>query len=94
MGGREYYYLVAKRGNGQLVVAGPHEDRSTAETLGLTKLDVPYEIVALNTKDRSRATSIIKKRRLDAGDGLDESISPASHLPSRKPANSNPAQTL
>lgn len=75
---KEYYWIIANYG-GRLVVIGPKSTDSEAQSMAYEKLDVPFEIVPLQTRDRSRATSILKARKLEATGNLGQSIQRARH---------------
>lgn len=73
-----YFWIVANL-NGRLVVIGPKSSEDEANEFGYQKLDVPFDVVPLHTRDRAKATSQVKARRLDATGDLERSIQRARH---------------
>lgn len=75
---RDYYWVVAQW-QGRLIIIGPKDDERQASDFGFQKLDCPFSVVALPTRDKSRASSLLKARRLEHNDGLDKSMSRSLH---------------
>jgi len=71
--GRQYWWIVADFQN-RLVIIGPKDSEAEANEFGYQKLDVPFEVVALQTRDRSKAGAQLKARKLDASADLGQSI--------------------
>lgn len=76
--GRFYYYIVTNF-KGRTVVIGPKDTDVDANEFGYAKLDTPFQVVPLQTRDRKRATSIIKAQKLDSTGNLGSAIQPARH---------------
>lgn len=81
-----YYWIVTtltdpKSGAKRMVVIGPKNDESEANRYAYEKLDAncSFDIVGLPTKDRGRATSILKARRLTQTSNLSQSLQPSLH---------------
>ena len=73
-----FYWVIANL-RGRLVVIGPKPSEQEATEFAYQKLDVPFDIISLQTRDRNRATSQIKAKRLDATGNLEQSIQRAKH---------------
>ena len=66
--GREYWWIAADY-QGRLVIIGPKDSEAEANSFAYQKLDVPFEVVSLQTRDRNKAGAQLKARRLgDTGD--------------------------
>lgn len=76
---RTTYYWVIANLHGKLVIIGPKSSGDEANTFAYEKLDVPFEIVPLQTRDRAKATSQIKAMRLDQTGNLEQSIQRSRH---------------
>ena len=61
------------------MIIGPKNSETEAMEFGYQKLDTPFRVVELQTRDRARATSQLKAKKLDATGDLGESIRPARH---------------
>jgi len=75
---RTFYWIIANL-NGKLVVIGPKDTEADANSFAYEKLDVEFEIIPLDTRNRARATSIIKAKRLDATGDLAGALQRARH---------------
>ena len=75
---REFWWIVAKYGN-KLVIIGPETSEDAAFQLGQAKLDCPFEAVKLPTKDRGRATAMLKAREWKSTGNLDNALQRAKH---------------
>ena len=71
--GQVYYWIVANY-QSRLVIIGPKDSEQEANEFAYQKLDVPVEVVPLQTRDRSKAAAQLKARRLDSTGNLGESI--------------------
>ena len=76
--GQTYFWIVARYG-GRLVILGPKIDEQEANEFGYQKLDTPFDIIGLPTRDRARATSMIKARHLDDTGNLGQALQRARH---------------
>lgn len=77
---RPYYWIVADY-NGQLVVIGPKDTAEEANQFAYENLDVEFEVKELQTRDRARATSILKANRLEETGNLGQALQRARHRP-------------
>lgn len=75
---REYYWIVANMG-GRLVLIGPKDTADEANSFAYQKIDVPFQVVPLHTRNRATATSRVKAMRLDATGDLSLSVGRAMH---------------
>ena len=73
------YYWIYGRYNGKLVILGCKSSEEEANQYGYEKLDFNFDVVGLPTKDRGRATSMIKARVLDKTANIDTALQRASH---------------
>lgn len=81
---RTYYWIYGNH-NGRLFVLGCKSSEEEANQFGYEKLEIPFDVIGLPTKDRGRATSMIKARVLDNTADIDYSLQRASHTIKRKP---------
>lgn len=88
--GQEFFWTVTKfpYPNGHLVILGPYSSREDAEAKSYQELENPFEVVELNTRDRGKATAILKKRNLSSTSDLGSSLQRAGHQPPRAPDTS------
>lgn len=73
------YYWIYARNKGRLIILGAKSSEEAANQYGYEKLEVPFDVVGLPTKDRARATSMIKARLLDETNNLDIALRRATH---------------
>ena len=66
--GRDFFYICTKQ-DGRQVLLGPYNDEREAEDIAVEKLNTAYEVVSLPTKDRSKATQMIRHRMLRGSGG-------------------------
>lgn len=71
--GREFFWIVADF-RGRLVILGPLADPMEAQNFAYQKLDCPFEIVPLKTRDRAKASAMIKAKKLANTGNLGNSI--------------------
>jgi hypothetical protein len=74
----QHYWIVANL-DGHTVIIGPKDSLVEANEFAYSKLDVPFQVVPLQTVDKARATSQIKAMKLDATASLKDSIQRAKH---------------
>lgn len=74
----DYYYLACKL-DGRMILLGPYDTSEEAYAVGAKKLSTPYEVVALKTKDRSKATSIMRHKILNSSSDLGLSLRRMKH---------------
>jgi len=80
-----YWWLTTISIGGKLVVLGPYDSEESASEYGWSHLGSDFEVEQLSTRDMSKATRILKKRRLDATRDLGVSLQRAKHkLPTEK----------
>lgn len=73
------YYWITGNYNGRLFVIGPKSNEQEAYTMGYEKLDCPFDVVALKTRDKGAATGILKARLLERTGNLDQALQRARH---------------
>ena len=86
-----WYWVVTSYG-GRLVIIGPKSTESEATEFGYLKLDTEFKVVPLATRDRARATSQIKAKRLDITGDLGGALKFAMHQPPKPPKSSESQQ--
>jgi transposase len=80
-----YWWLTAISAGGKFVVLGPYDSEESASEYGWSHLGSNFEIEQLSTRDMSKATRMLKKKRLDATRNLDMSLQRAKHkLPDKE----------
>ena len=61
---RPWYWLCAvERESGTPIVDGPYDTEEEARRIGLEKIRDNFEVIALNTIDRAKATAEYRHRR-------------------------------
>lgn len=79
-GGQVDYYYIACKQDGHMVLLGAYESEAEAYEVAMKKLkNTPYEVVALKTKDRRKATSIMRHRILNSSSDLGLSLRRMKH---------------
>lgn len=76
--GRTFYWIVAYDQGKTIVLAGDY-DQATAERKGYEQLDCQFELVGLDTVDITRASRILKARKLAETHDLRESLERMKH---------------
>ena len=77
--GRDWAYLVTKS-NGRIVLLGPYTDAQEAEEVATNKITTVYEVVLLATRDRSKATQMLRHKMLQGQGGkLEDSLRRMKH---------------
>ena len=61
------------------MIIGPKMSEEEGTQWAYAHLDVAFDIVPLNTRDRARATSQLKARRLDTEGNLGQALQRARH---------------
>ena len=74
----EFYYIYCKS-EGKVCLLGPYNSESEANQVAVSKLSGAYEVIPLKTRDRSRATSILKHRLLTESGDLGEALRRVRH---------------
>jgi hypothetical protein len=78
--GHEYFWILAVAPvSRRPVILGPYQSEDEANRVGLEKVDGPFEVVPLSTRDTSKATKILKYRRFHKTAQLDEALKRAHH---------------
>ena len=81
----QYWWIVADW-NGKSVVIGPANSQEEANRMGYEKLDTQFNVVTLPTRDRGRATAMLKARKLQDGAGLNAALEKMRHkIPKQEP---------
>lgn len=73
------YYWAITNFRGQLGILGPHLTEADANNEAYEKFEGDFDIIPLETRNKSRATSIIKAKRLDATGDLEGALQRARH---------------
>lgn len=76
---REFFYILAQDA-GRTVLIGPFDTPEEARGIAWKTLDGYFQVIELPTRDRARATQIIKARKLVKTEDLSESIEPVKHV--------------
>lgn len=74
----EYFYIAAKL-NGRCVLLGPYDTEGEAYEVGSSKLNTAYEVIPLKTRDRGKATQIVRHRVLNESSNLALSLRRMKH---------------
>jgi hypothetical protein len=85
----EYAYITAewipKDGMGRpkpkrSVLLGPYPTEDKANEVGMQQLgNIPFEVIMLPTRDRGKATQMLRARKLNSGQDLDQSLQRVRH---------------
>ena len=78
--GQTYYWIVA-RYEGRLVIIGPKMSEEEANSWSYAHLDVPFDVMELNTRSRAHATSMVKAKHLDTTSDLGSSLQKSMSRP-------------
>ena len=76
---RPQYYWVVGLSQGRAIVLGPYKDEDAANSRGIERLEGDFEVIALPTRNESRATRMLKSKRLDDGSTLSEALKRIGH---------------
>lgn len=77
--GGNWFYIVTKL-NGRMVVLGSYDTAQEAESVAVEKLNTDYEVVAMPTKNRARATRMVRHKMLQGNGGnLEDSLRRMKH---------------
>lgn len=84
-----YWYITAewipKDGFGRpkapkSVLLGPYPSEDVASTTGMDRLgNIMFEVIELPTRDRGKATQLLRARKLNSGSGLDNALRRVGH---------------
>lgn len=73
------YWWIKTAHEGRLVILGPYNSEEEASQFGFQKLGSDFETYDLPTRDKSRATSMIKARILQQTSNLGIALQRAKH---------------
>ena len=77
--GGNYWYLVTKQ-DGRMVLLGPYGDEPEAAGVAMEKINTDYEIVQMPTRDRAKATQLLRHKILQGNGGnLEDSLRRMKH---------------
>ena len=77
--GRDYYYIVTKQ-DGRMVLLGSYNTAQEAESIAVEKLNSDYEVVQMPTRDRAKATQMLRHKMLRGNGGnLETSLKRMKH---------------
>jgi hypothetical protein len=76
---KKSYWWIKANYNGRLIVIGPKATEEEAYRTGYEKLECPFDVIELGTKDRAKATAHFKERRLEETGSLDLALKRAKH---------------
>jgi len=74
------YYYVWADDEGTNVLLGPFTTREEANRAAWGQLNCYFEIVELDTKDRAKATQVLKARKLEKTQDLRRSLERVKHI--------------
>lgn len=73
---RTYYWIYAPQSRG---LYGPHTTYAEAMTRGNIELREPFKVIPLRTSDQSKASQLMKARRLHEGIGIKNALQRMRH---------------
>lgn len=73
------YWWIKATHEGRLVILGPYSTEGEASGFGFQRLGTDFEVYDLPTRDKARATSMIKARILKQTSNLDTALQRARH---------------
>ena len=77
--GQNWWYIVTKQ-DGRMVLLGPYSDEHEAESVAVEKLNTDYEVVQMATRDRTKATQMLRHKMLRGNGGnLEDSLRRMKH---------------
>ena len=77
---RTYFWIWAETENGRRIVWGAYQSYNEAQRVGASKLNCPFEVIELNTRDEGTASRILRARLLNESNGnIEESFKRFSH---------------
>ena len=79
-----YYWIITwivEKDVRKMVIIGPKLTESEANRFGLEKFEGEFEVFGLPTRDKAKATSMIKAKILDRTGNLEEALRRARHSP-------------
>lgn len=73
------YWWIKTTHEGRLVILGPYATEGEASDFAFQQLGTDFEVFDLPTRDKARATSMIKARILKQTSSLDTALQRARH---------------
>lgn len=73
-----YYWIVALVGE-RTVLIGPYDSRQEANDVGYGKVGGYFDVVELMTRDRSRASQMVKEMKLEKTGDIDKALERVKH---------------
>ena len=77
--GNEYFWILTPGAYGRTALIGPKSTAEEANEFAMQKLDQEFKVIALTTRDRTKAAAMIKARRLEESRNLVRSMERVSH---------------
>ena len=77
--GQLWPWIVTEFGGRTIIIKPSAADEQSAMEWGYENLESPFEVKMLPTRDRSRASSMLKGGMLNSGVGLEQSIRRVGH---------------
>ena len=74
-----YWWLTTTSVGGRFVVLGPYDSEESATEYGWSHLGSDFEVEQLSTRDMSRATRALRKKRFDEVGDLDLALQRIKH---------------
>jgi len=85
---RRPFYWVFGGHEGGFALLGPYNSEEEAHEKGMEKLDGDFQVVALKTRNETKATRLIRGKYLNQGGNLSTALKPMSHKIPPKPGQS------
>lgn len=79
----DYYYIVTTV-NGKLYLLGPYTTEEKALDVADEEVDTEFEIIGLPTRNRTKATQMVRARVLDQTHNITHSVERMKHTMPRK----------
>ena len=77
--GGNYWYIVTKQ-DGRMVLLGSYDTPQEAENIAMEKINSDYEVVQMPTRDRAKATQMLRHKMLRGNGGnLEDSLRRMKH---------------
>ena len=76
---QKYWYVFGTTDTGQPVFLGPYNSEGEATNIAVEKFSGDYEVVGLNTRDRSRATQEMRHKLIARGSSLSKALTRMKH---------------
>lgn len=80
-----YWWVTTVSPGGKLVILGPYSSEEDANEYGFSHFSSNFEVEQTAVKDQAEVTRIMKKKRYDTINNLDQALQRARHqLPKEK----------